>query len=183
MHFGQPRGWKRDTRNHQFQHCLADLMSSLNILLLWQEMMTKCRDSSESHATDSKCENVVLPVQTERTHMHGHVYSQTPRSIQNIKNLKISLNKRSSPAFFYSFLSSGIQRASRVGRGFAPGFCLCRGSYQGCPLPPQTFTELQTKHTLPAGRSLDQQSSCLCVGGRVFRIEGGSCAPNSKDFT
>lgn len=46
---------------------------------------------------------------------------------------------------------------------FDPGFCLYRGSYQGCPLPPQTFTELQTKHTLPVSCSLDQHGSCLCV--------------------
>lgn len=44
-----------------------------------------------------------------------------------------------------------------------PGFCLRIESYQGCPLAPRTFAELQNKHTLPVCCGLDQRSSCLCV--------------------
>lgn len=88
--------------------------------------------------------------------------------------------------FIASILSAPIQRVSLAGPWFHPGFGRCRGSYQGCPLPPRKFTELQTKHALPVRCSLDQHSSCLCMEdmclglGEEAVLQTAKTLPNRK---
>lgn len=138
----------------------------------------------------SLIESLVQIVQTNKTHTVCSVLFiftiLLTRSIKPpLKNLKIPLKKRFVyfGSLFDLILSHSVSVFSQP--WFHAVFCFFSRSYQACPLPPQTFTEGQHKHTLPVSCILDRHSSCLCMEDMClgFRIEGGSCAPNSKDLT
>lgn len=106
--------------------------------------------------------------------MHRDIHcAHSPVSSQDLKNIPCKV-------WVFQLLTDSYRVQFSECHGLILRFCLCGGSYQARPLPPQTFTELQSKHTLPVSSPFRSAEFLALCERRVFRIEDGSCVSDNK---
>lgn len=126
--------------------------------------------------------NSVATRQTNKSQMHVGLNNRSTHN--NRKGLKISVTGTKWWLAYSGSLSDLIAHQSVNATGslrLHPGFCLGADSYQGCPLPPQTFTVLQRQTQSSALLPFRSAAQFLSLyGKRVFGLDGGNCASRSK---